>query len=248
MCDQTHLKNTRWKGWIEIPDPRIVGGSDWVDLSHVLTEDLSAIPNYPKPSFSKFKQMPDYVSNITRMDMVVHHGTHLDAPNHFIVDAPSFDEVPLERLYGPGVVWSFEVPEYGLIDVEDLKSARPEVRPGDIVLFDTGWGRKMGTPEYDRHPSLSPAAAEWLLEQRVKMIGVDFSTPDLAPTNRPETGFYWPVHHTLLPHGILIAEHVANLDALANRRIEAFFAGLSIADSDGAPVRAVARAIDETTG
>lgn len=244
MCDACRFKNLRWKGWNEVPEPAMAGGGGaWIDLSHRLTEDLSAIPNYPKPSFSRWRRIPDYPANIMHMSMVVHHGTHLDAPNHFIDDAPSFDQVPLSRLYGPGVVWSFDVSEYGLIDVPDLEKATPEARPGDIVLFDTGWSLRIEDPSYVRHASLTPAAAEWLLAKNVKMIGVDFATPDRAPDNRPE-GFYWPVHHILLPHGILIAEHVNNPGALSNRRIEAIFAGLSIADADGAPVRALARAVD----
>jgi kynurenine formamidase len=244
MCDACHLKNTRWKGWNDVPEPVFAAsGGPWVDLSHRLTPELSAIPNYPQPSFDKWKKMPEYPSNITLMSMVVHHGTHLDAPYHFIADGPSFDQVPLNRLYGPGVVWSFCVGEYGRIDVADLEKARPEVQPGDIVLFDTGWSKRVNDPSYTRHASLTPASAEWLLAKRVKMIGVDFATPDLAPSNRPE-GFYWPVHHILLPHGVLIAEHVNNLGALSNRRIEAMFAGISIIDSDGGPVRALARAVD----
>ena len=243
MCDETHLKGVRWQGWNNVPDPVLSGGGGWIDLSHCLTDDLSAIPDYTRPRFETWRRQPEFPANITIMEMVVHYGTHLDAPNHFITDAPSFDEVPLERLYGPGVVWSFDKPEYGLIDVADLEAARPAVEPGDIVLFDTGWWRRIADPSYVRHPSLTAAAAEWLLARRVKMIGVDFATPDRAPSNRPP-GFYWPVHHTLLPHGVLIAEHVTNLGPLANRRIEAIFAGLSIAGADGAPVRALARAAD----
>lgn len=93
---------------------------------------------------------------------------------------------PLTRLYGPGVVWSFDVEEYGLIDVLDIEKVRPEVRPGDIVLFDTGWWKRIDDPSYTRHASLKPVAAVWLLEKGVKMIGVDFATPDLLPSNRPK--------------------------------------------------------------
>ena len=244
MCDACTFKGTRWIGWSDVPAPTIgTGTGPWVDLSHRLTETLSAIPNYPQPRFERWRTMPEYPANIMKISMVVHHGTHLDAPNHFIADAPGFDEVPLERLYGPGVVWSFDVEEYGLIDVADLEAARPQVRPGDIVLIDTGWWKRIADPSYERHASLTPEAAEWLVAHQVKMVGVDFATPDRAPSNRPE-GFYWPVHHILLPRGILIAEHLNNLGALSNRRVELFLAGLSIAGSDGGPVRALGRTAD----
>jgi kynurenine formamidase len=36
--------------------------------------------------------------------MVVHTGTHVDAPCHFFSDGPSMEQVPLERWNGPGVV------------------------------------------------------------------------------------------------------------------------------------------------
>jgi kynurenine formamidase len=35
------------------------------------------------------------------------------------------------------------------------------------------------------------------------------ATPDLAVHRRP-IGFDWPVHHSLLSRGVLIAEHLTN--------------------------------------
>ena len=46
--------------------------------------------------------MPQDPANLTEIQMVCHFGTHLDAPLHFITEAPAMDEVPLTRLYGPG--------------------------------------------------------------------------------------------------------------------------------------------------
>ena len=43
--------------------------------------------------------------NVTEIHMVVHHGTHFDAPRHFVEDGTTIDQVPLERLYGQGVIW-----------------------------------------------------------------------------------------------------------------------------------------------
>ena len=63
--------------------------------------------------------------------MVVHHGTHLDAPRHFIADGPTIDQIPLERLYGLGVIWRIDVADCGLIDVADLERATSNEWQGD---------------------------------------------------------------------------------------------------------------------
>jgi kynurenine formamidase len=244
MCDTAVTKVPGWKGWRALPAPRISGaGGTWIDLSHRLTEELSRIPSFPQPHIRQIRRIPEDRANVTEIHMVVHHGTHLDAPRHFIADGPAMDEIPIERLYGPGVVWRIDVPTAGVIDAADLERARPRMREGDIVLLDTGQARHVNTDRYEEHAALSGEAAQWLVEHGAKIVGVDFSTPDLAAHLRPPD-FAFPVHYTLLSQGVLIAEHVNNLEALAGSRAEIMFLGLNIAGSDGAPVRAIARAVD----
>jgi kynurenine formamidase len=244
MCETVINKIPGWKGWLDLPAPKISGaGGPWIDLSHRLTEELSRIPSFPQPRIRQITRIPEHRANVTEVHMVVHHGTHLDAPRHFIADGPTMDEVPLERLYGPGVIWRLDAPDRGIIDVADLERATPRMRPGDIVLIDTGRARHINTGEYMQHASLTGEAAAWLVKQGAKVVGVDFATPDLAAHLRP-ADFAFPVHYTLLSQGVLIAEHVTGLTALAGHRAEIMFLGLNIAGSDGAPVRAVARAAD----
>ena len=168
------------------------------------------------------------------------HGTHLDAPRHFIADGPSIDQIPLERLYGPGVVWRIDVADRGVIDTADLELATPRIQDGDIVLLDTGRARYINTEKYMDHASLTAEAAEWLVKRGAKIVGVDFATPDLAAKLRPPE-FDFPVHYTLLSQGVLIAEHVTNLGSLAGQRAEIMFLGLNVAGSDGAQARVIAR-------
>ncbi|PZQ59681.1 MAG: hypothetical protein DI544_11185 [Sphingomonas taxi] len=170
----------------------------------------------------------------------VPHGTHVDAPRHFFLDGPGFDEIPLERLYGPGVVLRIEAEADQPITAETLARFDDQILPGDIVLLDTDWARRVADEAYEDHPYLTADAAEWLLDRGIRMLGVDFSTPDLGARLRP-AGFDYPVHKILLGHGILIAEHLANLRPLAGHRIEAMLLGLPVAGSDGGPARAVAR-------
>ncbi len=244
MCETAPKKHYGWKGWRDLPAPRIASATGpWIDLSHPLTETLSRVPFFPQPSIRKFQTKPPGSSNVTEVHMVVHHGTHLDAPCHFIVDAPAMDEVPLERFYGPGVIWHIDAEDRSPIGVADLERATPRMRPGDIVLIDTGWWHHMSTARYLDHPFLSPEAADWLVEQGAKIVGMDNSSPDQAHHYRPKD-YASPVHNTLLSNGVLIAEHLTNLTALAGRRVEIMFLAINIAGSDGAPARPVARPVD----
>jgi kynurenine formamidase len=226
-----------WQGWDRVSDV----SPDWIELSHPLCAELARIPYFPPARFERIMSQPKDPVNLTEMQMVCHFGTHVDAPCHFIADGPAFHEIPLDRLYGPGVVWRLECEPYGLIEPADLDRLRPELRSDDILLLDAGCAEHLGTERYGQHPSLSPAAAEWLVERRVKLLGVDFATPDLA-TNRRPAGFDWPVHHILLSRGVLIAEHLTNLRPLAGHRVEVMFLALNIVGADGAPARVVARA------
>ena len=134
----------------------------------------------------------------------------------------------------------------GWIDIpepEDLTACTPELQPGDILLLDTGWWDKCGgTPEYEKFPCLSQAAAEWLVEMRCKLVGIDNGTPEMAKDMRPK-GWKWPVHHTLFSRGVLVGEFVRNMKALAGQRVEVMFLALNLAGADGAPARVIARPI-----
>lgn len=229
-----------WQGWRTAATSHRAG---WSDLSHPLRADLARIAFFPPARFERIMHLETDRVNVTEMQMVCHFGTHIDAPCHFIADAPAVHELPLDRLYGPGVVWRLACEPYQVIEPALFEAARPALQPDDIVLLDTGWAEHFDSARYDEHPCLSVAAAEWLVAQRVKLVGIDFATPDLA-VNRRQPGFDWPVHHVLLSQGVLIAEHLTNLRPLAGSRVEVMFLALNICGADGAPCRVVARPAD----
>ena len=81
MCEPAPKKTYGWKGWRELPAPRIgAGAGPWIDLSHPLSETLSRIAHFPQPTFRKFSTKPPANSNVTEIQMVVHFGTHVGAP------------------------------------------------------------------------------------------------------------------------------------------------------------------------
>ena len=244
MCEACAVKSGGWRGWIELPEGdagRPAG--DWIDLSHPVSKRMPCASIFPVPSFRRLRSIPEHPFNVTEMRMVVHAGTHVDAPRHYYEDGPDAADIPLDRLRGPGVVWHVEKPLDGIIGVADLERCRPLVREGDIVALDTGWAARFGTPDYERHPSLSPEAAEWLAARSIKMLACDFATPDLVYHLR-QPGFDWPVHRTLLSRGILVCQHLTGHAGLAGQRAEFIFGALAITGSDGAPARVIARRVE----
>ena len=243
MCESPTIKGrTGWRGWLELPSRTIQKTDEkWVDLTHPFSTSVPRSAMFPPPKFSYFAQMPERPLNITHMETIVHMGTHVDAPRHFYADGPGMDEIPLERMTGQGVVIRLEKAINEEIGVDDLAAARPRIEPGDIVAIDTGWSGRWGTPEWNRHPYLSLEAAQWLVDQKVKLVAVDTATPDLPYDLRPKD-FRFPVHCLLLKDGVLISEQIANLHKLEGRRVEFLFCPLSIEGCDGAPARVLARA------
>lgn len=114
----------------------------------------------------------------------VHMGTHVDAPFHYGSQcegkpAKTIEEIPLEWCYGPGVRLDFTHMKYpDVIRKEDvikaLSAVRYTLKSKDIVLIYTGGDKLLGTPDYvNKYVGMMPDAVEYLLDQGVKMMGID---------------------------------------------------------------------------
>ena len=114
----------------------------------------------------------------------VHMGTHVDAPFHYGSQcegkpAKTIEDVPLEWCYGPGVVLNFTHFKYPqVIQKNDIIAALQKInytlKPMDIVLIYTGGDKMLGTPDYvNKYVGMMPDAVEYLLDQGIKMMGVD---------------------------------------------------------------------------
>jgi kynurenine formamidase len=104
----------------------------------------------------------------------------VNAPIHLIPGAAAVGDLALDRFFGTGVVVSIPKKKWQLIEPRDLENAKPAIRPGDIVLINSGWHKKYAdSKEYFGHaPGLSKKAAEWLVKHKVKLVGVDTACVD----------------------------------------------------------------------
>lgn len=162
------------------------------DLSQPLNQECSFWPFYPPFEVKYFKRKSEHGVNAQYIQTSNHMGTHLDAPRHFVTAGKTIDELPLEWLYGPGVIVDLSdmLDELDILGPEDIE-ARVEVREGDILYIYTGWskyGQFGASPDEEkyihRHPGPHYSICDWLLSKKIHLWGVDMISTD-HPMNLP---------------------------------------------------------------
>lgn len=235
-----------WKSWGMIPEPCVnPSASSWSEASHALGPNTPAIKAFGQVRLRYLNQLADSPINVTQLSMVCHIGTHLDSPRHFFDDGPSFESIPLSRLWGPG--WVHPVsPAKGLnIEPEDFGAIDKKILPGDILVINTGLHEICNSLAYqNEHPSLSERCANWIIEKGIKMICIDFPTPEI-PVSKRQMTFNFPIHRMLLSSGVLIAEHLTGLTPFNHCRVEIMVNALNIEGGDGSPARVLIRKIND---
>jgi kynurenine formamidase len=166
---------------------------------------------------------------IEEIQAISHTGTHVDAPYHYGQTsegrpARRIDEVPLEWCFAPGVILDFRHKQPGdWITVPDLEAGLERIgyrlKPLDIVLLHTGADRRLASRDYFAQPGLGREGVLWLVEQGVKVIGIDAYTLDrpftsmVADYRRTGDGRYiWPAHFAGLEREYCQIEKLANLE------------------------------------
>lgn len=204
-----------------------------VDLSQKNEPGMTQFPGTPDMDIKQIAQIDEGGFRVTDFHAVVHVGTHCDAPAHVVKGAKTIDEIPLDCFVGDAVIIDVCVKENKEIKVNSLKGY--DIRPGDIVIFRTGYSKYWNKPEYvDASPYLSEETAKELVRLKVKSVGMDFLSPD------PVDSTTSPAHKTLLGNGVLIIENLNNLEEIDVPRVFFAAAPLLIDKSDGAFTRAFA--------
>lgn len=128
-----------------------------------------------------------------------------------------------------------------------LKAEQLEVRPGDVVLIRSGWGKRFdaGPVAYVGNdtgvPGIGEAGAEWLAARRVHAAGADTIAFERLAPGRGHT--LLPAHRVLLVEaGIYIIEALAleELAAAGSYEFTFVLVPMNIIGATGSPVRPLA--------
>ncbi|MBI4922228.1 MAG: cyclase family protein [Devosia nanyangense] len=150
-------------------------GLVFYELSHEWGHDVPMQPGFDEVRVYRSSTHAKNGVMAQRIRMVMHSGTHVNAPRHMIQTGIGVGEIALDRFFGSGVVVRIPKQRWELVTAADLEAATPAIEPEDIVVIDTGWHAKFSDSiEYfGRSPGLSKDAAEWLVKKGVKLVAVD---------------------------------------------------------------------------
>jgi arylformamidase len=210
-------------------------GAGWTDVSVPLRTGMVHWPDNPPVRIERMLDIEHGdAANVSTISMGSHTGTHMDAPLHFVRGGTGLDEMPLEATIGRARV----------IEIRDPESVKPdELRPhgiqgGERVLFKTQNSARRWHEEafIEDFVYVSQEAARYLATRKVLTVGTDYLSVGGFLEDGVET------HQALLQAGIWVIEGL-DLARVEPGEYELICLPLKVERGDGAPARAILRAI-----
>lgn len=204
----------------------------YIDLSHMIQHDMVRHPYDDPVSLVHDKSYASDGYTHFTLTAGTHIGTHMDSPMHMSDSLTYMSQYPVEHFCGNTLVYDVRGRK-----IIDLTPAEKSLLKEDlIVLFYTGYDQLYGSEDYyNSHPVLSQETAHALIDNKVKIIGLDCPSPDHFP---------FAIHKQLFNASIFIIENLKNLNLLLDYdKVECFFFPLKI-QADASWIRGVARVTD----
>jgi len=206
------------------------------DISIELNNDTIIYPGNAPVKISEYARIPDGSSNLSKIELGSHTGTHIDAPFHVSNDGEKLGKFPLDYMVGDCKVFDFSYIQPGSsITVGDFEKSADSIggiSNGDRILVKTSNSERGYKEFYEDFVYLDGDCAEWLASKGIVFFGIDYLSIKQkgSKDNRP--------HTALLDKNIPIAEG-CNLKDVPEGNYQLVFLPLKIKEIDGAPARAI---------
>ena len=202
------------------------------DITLTITPQMTVWPGDPSVNIQRISSIASGdQSNVSKMTMSVHTGTHVDAPDHFLNNGKTVEGLSLDLLVGRAYV--LELPEVSLITAAVLMQADipPRTRRLLFKTRNSEYWTKGNEEFHTDFVGLSVDAAELLVDRNVKLVGIDYLS--IAPYKLAT-----PVHTILLNAGVVVIEGL-DLSQVSQGRYTLHCLPLKLGGSDGAPTRCI---------
>ena len=207
------------------------------DVTVPISNELPTWPGDPAVQISDWRSLANGDgANVSALNFGAHTATHVDAPAHFIEGAAKVETLALDVLIGEAEV--IEAPRDARAIDENFVKAH-FTQGTTRILFKTRNSAFWNEPNPQFHTDftyLDFHAARWLVEQGVKLVGIDYLS--IEKFHQADH----PTHHALLSHGVVILEGL-NLADVPAGKYELICLPLRLRSNkgDGAPARVVLR-------
>ena len=214
-----------------------------IDLSHEIEHGMVTYRGLPAPAISDWlsrdasaaRYAPGTTFQIGKIDLLANTGTYIDAPFHRYQDGRDVAGYALDAVADlPGIVVRVSDAAGRAIDAARFSQLDLKAK---AVLVHTAWDAHWRTDTYSsgQHPFLTRDAAEYLVQARAALVGIDsLNIDDDKDGTRP-------AHTILLGGGVAIVEHMTNLGALPDSGFRFYAVPPRVKGMGSFPVRAFAR-------
>ncbi len=202
------------------------------DVTLTISDSIVTFPGDPGVEITRAHSIgKEHDSNLSKVDMGAHTGTHVDAPVHFIKGGAGAETLDLNILVGPAVV--IDATKEDVISAATLEKL--DIPEGvERVLFRTRNSELWKTQPHkfsEDFVGITGDGAEWLIKKGVKLVGIDYLS--IAPYHHAA-----PTHRALLSVGAIPIEGL-DLSAISPGRYFMACLPLKLKGSDGAPARVI---------
>jgi arylformamidase len=182
---------------------------------------------------------------ITVLSILVHNGTHIDAPRHMMEKGIPIDQMPVTQFVKEGVLINLpDKAPNSVVTVKDVAESGVEIRPNTIVMINTGWTDRMwGKPGFwEQMPYLERGVAEYVVSKGAAGLAIDvFPEKPLWRGVKLDPGEVWIANHlALMQKNLPLIQFVTNLSQIGNNRFTVVAVPLAINGGDASPVRVIA--------
>lgn len=202
------------------------------DVTLTIKQDMPVWPGDTPPKLVRIDSLEKGdTANTSQVTLSVHTGTHVDAPDHFLGNGKTVEQMPLDSLIGRAYVLHLPGVEHITARVLEAAEIPPRTRR---LLFKTRnselWAK--GVKEFQTDfAALTPDAAQYLVDRNVRLVGVDYLS--VAPYHDATSP-----HRILLEAGVVVLEGL-DLSQVSQGRYTLTCLPLKLGGSDGAPARVI---------
>ncbi len=203
-----------------------------IDISVAIDEQMVCWPDTLTPKIEYKKSIAQGDStNDRNIQINLHSGTHMDAPNHFIKDGSTIEQICLDKCCG--MVFVLKV-EGNVINKEIVDRYKEVFRVYSKILLKTENSVLSGDKFDYNFAAFDTSGAKAILEYGIELIGIDYLSVQKFGNENNE------VHTLFLSNNVILLENI-DLSQVAEGEYELFAFPVKINGVEGSPVRAVLR-------